>query len=190
MATEKAKRGRKRKFDLDHALGEAQRRFHLDGYEGVRMSDICHALGITQTSLYAAFGSKIELYARVVERYAQTDARFVSKALEAAQSPGEVWRNVLTAAAESYGRLDAPGCLVLGTDVATGDAQAQAVLERQVSRTAQAIVGRLTDLRAEDAEADARAILTVLRGLSAAARAGDGKASLMETVERLMPKGA
>ena len=67
-------RGRPRTFDVDQAVGIAQRLFHTCGYDAVGIADITHALGINPPSFYAAFGSKAGLYARILERYGGTGA--------------------------------------------------------------------------------------------------------------------
>jgi len=185
MTTEKPTRGRKRGFDLDVALAEAQGQFHVGGYEGAKLGEICAALGITQTSLYAAYGSKLGLYGQVVERYAATTAMFIAQALDRADTPAEVRSGILDGAAETYGRPGAPGCLVLGTDVATTDAGARAVLVEQVRRTEAAISDRLAEVGSDAPGAEARAIMTLLRGLSGMARAGTTKEQLREIVGQL-----
>lgn len=182
--TKKETRGRKRGFDLDVALAEAQRQFHTEGYEGAKLGGICAALGITQTSLYAAYGSKLGLYEQVVARYARTTAAFIAEALERATTPLDVRSGILQGAAETYGRPEAPGCLVLGTDVATADAGARALLADQVHRTEAAITDRLAELGSDAPSVEARAIMTLLRGLSGAARAGAGREDLQKTVDR------
>ncbi|WP_119168126.1 TetR/AcrR family transcriptional regulator [Algihabitans albus] len=189
MTTKKETRGRKRKFDLDVALAEAQRQFHQDGYEGAKLGEICAALGITQTSLYAAYGNKIGLYRSVVDRYAHTSVSFIGDALESAKTPEQVWTGVLFGAAETYGKPGATGCLVLGTDVATTNRQAKEILADQVVKTQRVIEDRLRALGATDAGGDARTIIMILRGLSGAARAGIGSEDLRQDVERLLSAG-
>jgi TetR/AcrR family transcriptional regulator, repressor for divergent bdcA len=186
MNTEKRGRGRQRQFDLDDALEQAQRQFHLHGYDGARMSDICAGLGITQTSLYAAFGSKLDLYEKVIDRYARTDARFIAEALDQATTPNDLWHSVLFGAAESYGRTHAPGCLVLGADVSVLDEGARTLLRKQAELTGEVISVRLGELGAFAPEKDASAIMTVLRGLSSSARAGAGHEALRSSVDRIL----
>jgi AcrR family transcriptional regulator len=62
-------RGRPRAFDRDAALNAAMRIFWTRGYEATSISDLTDALGIGSTSLYAAFGSKDELYAEALTLY-------------------------------------------------------------------------------------------------------------------------
>ncbi len=186
--TKKESRGRKRKFDLEAALAVAQAQFHQNGYEGAKLADICAALGITQTSLYAAYGNKIDLYRSVVDRYARLSGSFVAEALAGATSPDEVWTRVLHRAADVYGTAGTAGCLVLGTDVATTDADARQILSHQVERTRRALVSKLEAVGETDYAADADALVTVLRGLSGSARAGALSARLHEDVRRLLAR--
>src|SRR5690606_26257896 len=64
-----ARRGRPRSFDREEALRAALRVFRERGYEGTSVAELQDALGISPPSLYAAFGSKEELFREAVELY-------------------------------------------------------------------------------------------------------------------------
>ncbi len=66
--------GRPRQFDAEQAIETAQRLFHARGYDAVSVADLTQAFGINPPSFYAAFGSKLGLYTRVLQRYSQTGA--------------------------------------------------------------------------------------------------------------------
>src|SRR5215510_3406628 len=66
---ENSRGGRPRGFDRDQALDVAMRLFWRHGYEGVSVGDLTARLGIAAPSLYAAFGSKAELYRAALVRY-------------------------------------------------------------------------------------------------------------------------
>jgi AcrR family transcriptional regulator len=55
-------RGRPQAFDREAALDCALRLFWTQGFEGTSISDLTEALDINPPSLYAAFGSKEELF--------------------------------------------------------------------------------------------------------------------------------
>ncbi|EDU6248483.1 TetR/AcrR family transcriptional regulator, partial [Salmonella enterica subsp. enterica] len=66
--------GRPRQFDPEQAIEAAQHLFHSRGYDAVSVADLTKAFGINPPSFYAAFGSKLGLYTRVLKRYRMTDA--------------------------------------------------------------------------------------------------------------------
>lgn len=74
--------GRPRGFDTDEALERAMRVFWQQGYEGSSLADLTGAMGITKTSMYAAFGNKEQLFRKVLQRYADGPAGYVDDALE------------------------------------------------------------------------------------------------------------
>ena len=73
--------GRPRGFDIDEALESAMRVFWAQGYEGSSLADLTGAMGITKTSMYAAFGNKEQLFRKALQRYAQGPAGYVDDAL-------------------------------------------------------------------------------------------------------------
>jgi TetR/AcrR family transcriptional repressor of nem operon len=58
-------------FDLDDALDKAMVVFWNKGYDGTSMTDLINAMEIKKGSLYNAFGSKDQLFNRVLLRYDQ-----------------------------------------------------------------------------------------------------------------------
>lgn len=61
--------GRPRSFDTERALAGAQDLFWRRGYRRTTTRDLERTLGINQSSLYNAFGSKTQLLDAVLERY-------------------------------------------------------------------------------------------------------------------------
>src|SRR6478752_3895137 len=74
--------GRPREFDADAVLETAMELFWEHGFEGVSISDLTDATGINRRSLYAAFGTKEELFRCAVRRYLDGPGGFVAAALQ------------------------------------------------------------------------------------------------------------
>lgn len=113
--------GRPRGFDADQALERALEVFWRQGYEGASLTDLTEAMGITRTSIYAAFGNKEELFRRVLERYALGPAGYVLRALQEPTARA-VAEQVLHGAVQCTTRPDGPnGCLTVQGALATGE---------------------------------------------------------------------
>ena len=52
------------------------------GYEGTSMADLTQAMGLSPSSIYAAFGDKHALFSLAVKRYMEIRAHYATKALE------------------------------------------------------------------------------------------------------------
>ena len=90
-----ATRGRPRAFDPDAALRKALDVFWERGYEGTSMNDLVEAMGIASASIYAAFGSKAELFRRTMGLYAATRGEPPRRALrESPTARGAIRDNV------------------------------------------------------------------------------------------------
>ena len=57
--------------------------FWEQGYEGASLTDLTSAMGITRTSMYAAFGNKEELFLKALQRYTEGPASYAARALQA-----------------------------------------------------------------------------------------------------------
>ncbi|MGA5265542.1 TetR/AcrR family transcriptional regulator [Streptomyces lydicamycinicus] len=71
MSQQQRTRGRPRAFDRDRAVLDAARLFWRRGYSGTSTRDLTAALGLSTSSLYAAFGSKAGLFEEAVRTYAE-----------------------------------------------------------------------------------------------------------------------
>lgn len=110
--------GRPRSFDRAKALAAATRLFRERGYDGATLADLQQAMGgISPPSLYAAFGSKEELFKESVASYMEATAQAGRCALDDSSiSTREAIEQVLRAAVAQSTRSGEPrGCmLVLG----------------------------------------------------------------------------
>ncbi len=82
MKTGLGKTGRPISFDKDTALEAAMLLFWERGYEGTSMADLTEAMGLSPSSIYAAFGDKEALFSLAVKRYMDSRAQYATRALE------------------------------------------------------------------------------------------------------------
>ncbi|MDH6219689.1 TetR/AcrR family transcriptional regulator [Streptomyces pseudovenezuelae] len=74
--------GRPRGFDADAALERAMLVFWEHGYEGASLANLTDAMGISSTSMYAAFGNKEELFRKALQRYSEGPSAYLAQALQ------------------------------------------------------------------------------------------------------------
>ena len=106
-------------FDRQGALATAMELFWVKGYEATSIADLTTALGIGSTSLYAAFGSKEQLYTEALTLYTTTYDHLVMGGFREASTAREAVSAYLwdSAAAMTGSDCNLPrGCMVtLGT---------------------------------------------------------------------------
>ncbi|MFC3994369.1 TetR/AcrR family transcriptional regulator [Nocardiopsis sediminis] len=118
---QKAAIGRPRGFDTDEALERAMRVFWEQGYDGASLTDLTTAMGITRTSMYAAFGNKEELFRKALERYTEGPASYASRALKE-PTARQVAAAFLRGSVRTTTRPGDPaGCLGVQGSLAAGD---------------------------------------------------------------------
>jgi AcrR family transcriptional regulator len=187
-----AARGRPRTFDPDTALRTALALFWAHGYEGTSLNDLAKAMGIASASIYACFGSKEDLFGRVMALYGTTSGEPPRRALREQPTTRAAIEAMLRAVADEITRPDAPHYCMLILAAPTGAVENHAVREflaglRRDMRTD--IKDRLArgvtdgDLTAPPTTLDAiaRYYTTVVQGLSIQARDGATRAEL-ETI--------
>ncbi|MFH8462631.1 TetR/AcrR family transcriptional regulator [Streptomyces sp. NPDC017991] len=62
--------------------GRAMLVFWRHGYEGASTANLTNAMGISTTSMYAAFGNKEKLFRKALERYTEGPSAYMARALE------------------------------------------------------------------------------------------------------------
>lgn len=174
-------RGRPRRFDRDMALRTAMMLFWEHGYEGTSMSMLTSAMGITPTSLYAAFGGKDQLFREAVELYNSVDNSPTDAALEETTTRGAI-EAMLRMNAEAYIDPETPqGCMVVlaGLNLATGNEHVGRYLaecrRRDYTKVLERVERGITEGELPQELAPsvvASYSLTVLHGLSIQARDG------------------
>lgn len=191
-----AERGRPRSFDRDAALRRAMELFWEKGYEATSTAELCHRLGIAAPSLYAAFGSKAELFREAAALYARVEGQEIWGALLERCAARQAVEQFLLRSARSFTRAHQPrGCLiVLGALHADRDGEAaRQDLSRRRRENLEMLKGRL-DLAVEERELPpntdtarmARFYITVQQGMSIQARDGAGFEDLKHLADDAM----
>jgi AcrR family transcriptional regulator len=194
-------RGRPRTFERDEALAAAMRVFRERGYEGATLADLQEAMGgLSPPSLYAAFGSKEELFKEAVSLYVESTGEAARCALEASDtSTRDAIEQVLRANVAAITKSGEPrGCmLVLGAINRSSDDADDAAVSEHLHRLRLAsyrcIAERIRrgiregDLpRGTDAEGLTTFVTALINGLSVLARDGASRAALNAAVDRAM----
>jgi AcrR family transcriptional regulator len=188
--------GRPREFDRDVALVRARDEFWARGYEGTSMADLVAALGLASARIYAAFGSKEQLFRETIELYENGEGGFVARALKEEPTAHRAIERVLRDAIETYTRPGRPqGCMVVSaaTNVAAENANVMRFLtELRQAQTASLIARLRRAVAAGELRVDSQPevlgdyFAAVLHGLSVQARDGVSKRRLLALVPAAM----
>lgn len=118
-----AARGRPRAFDKTQALERAMEVFWQKGFEASSMTDLTRAMEIGATSLYAAFGSKEQLFREALAVYLNTVGARIWSSVNNAQTAYQAVENFLMITAGAFSSRDYPsGCLVVLSGLHANDA--------------------------------------------------------------------
>lgn len=191
--TPQKSRGRPRSFDRDSALAAAMRVFWRRGYDGASMAELTAEMGINAPSLYAAFGSKEELFQETLRLYLETEDREGRSQLFGAATAREGFRAMLRHSARSVTRPNLPhGCMLILGDA--NSSEQNAGVHRSLCNWRREIQAAFEQrLRQGIADGDVPATanvagiaafyLTVLQGLSLRARDGGTRETLTQIAD-------
>ncbi len=185
--------GRPREFDRDQALERAMLAFWRRGYEGTSMADLVQALGIASARIYAAFGSKQDLFREAVQHYEAGDGGFADRAMAQEPRVRDALARVLRDAVATYTDDAHPlGCMVVtaATNCAEENEAVDAWLAEHRRQRTQSLIDRLQraldegELRAgTDVQALGDFYATQLHGISVQARDGVPRQRLLAAVQ-------
>lgn len=170
--------------------------FWEHGYEGVSTARLGEAMGIASPSLYAAFGSKQELYAECLELYGQRYGNYLAATLAGPQSARDSLDNVLRQACQVYtGKHHPRGCMVATSGLqAAPDVEAAHAPAQDMRRNSKKLIEQRL-LRAvkegelapgTDCDALAAYFALVIQGLAVQARDGASLQKLLRMVDVVM----
>lgn len=120
--------------------------FWTRGYDGTSLADLTEAMGISPSSLYAAFGDKKTLFREAVMGYAQ---RYTTLHIEAVAEPTarEAVERLLRTTADEFTDADRPtGCLTVSAAMTGGS---DTIDVREALRTQQEAHARILSERIE-----------------------------------------
>jgi AcrR family transcriptional regulator len=180
--------GRPREFERDAALEAAMLLFWRKGFEAASMNDLCEAMGVRSPSLYAAFGSKEELYLEAIEHYVQTQGPPVWDRLAEGATARAGIEKFLIAATERLpkSRVIPAGCMAVLAAVSDEWPAAIARVVRKVRLDMLSrLRGRLENAVASgelppstDVDGLSRFYLSIFQGMAIQARDGAAPAEL------------
>ncbi len=191
--------GRPREFDRDAALEQAMTLFWRHGFEGVSIARLTEAIGIAPASLYAAFGSKAQLYAEALALYQLRPAAQATFVPEGDQPIRDFLRDMIEAAvAAATDPAAERGCMVscgmlFHAPENAAPAQQTATIRRNWRERLAARLQRAMDAGEIDPTPDAaelsRYFASLMQGIAVQARDGATRAELM-AVARIGVAGA
>lgn len=159
-------------FDREEGVAIAQNLFHERGYDAVSVVDLTQALGIVPPSLYAAYGSKADLFERAMKRYAETETLPLADILTSERPPAEALAALFIEATKQYTRHDTRrGCMItegMRADDPSARSRAAALAENASTAIRQYVAAH----NPTDAERITDYVLVTLRGLSSYACLG------------------
>lgn len=188
-------RGRPREFDRTEALNKAMKVFWQKGYTATSMNDLYEAMGIKSPSLYAAFGSKEDLYEEVLQHYEQSVAPVIWGHMSTEPSPRQAVWLWLERSAEVLTRTDMPhGCMVTLSAVGSeGNDRLGEIVRRLRTSGIDLLKARLLEAQQQgdlpasvDIDALTRLYISVQQGMSIQARDGAGRETLLSIARMAM----
>ncbi|MEJ1992554.1 MAG: TetR/AcrR family transcriptional regulator [Maritimibacter sp.] len=187
------RRGRPRKFDRDEALRQAMEVFWTNGYDGTSVAQLVEVMGIVSPSIYAAFGSKEELFREAVELYIEAEFGPIWAALYDVDDPREALLKMFFASIDKLVSGGTQrGCLImLGTGLlGGGDPKVRAFLQQKRAEGIPKLADWLKQAMAAghlapdtDPVMLARVIMAYFGGLNIEAADGADNASLKRSAE-------
>lgn len=193
-STNTRSRGRPRLFDEEAVLDELTALFWRKGYSQTSMADLVDASRVHKSSLYSTFGTKEELFARILRRYLAGRMDMMSALVELA-GPGvdgiQAFLELLRG--EMVSGRNQQGCLLVNSSTelsgTTRGFESFGVEYRKALR--ERLHGLIGQAEAEGTDTDSLTdqrldlFVTFLCGLSVTARAGADEGELGRLIDAM-----
>ncbi|MDL2404568.1 TetR/AcrR family transcriptional regulator [Rhizobium calliandrae] len=176
------KRGRPPAFDRETVLAAARDTFWKHGYDGSSIADLTAAMGITPQSLYAAFGSKAELYRETLDQYRRMPRAEPGNPFTDMTDTVTAFERFLTNSAKTFTAPEHPKGCMISTAVLNCAEENEPIAHHVASMRLQTLAiftARIErgiaegDMRPDaDAQSLARFLGAIVQGMSVQARDG------------------
>ena len=173
--------GRPREFDADGARDIAMQLFWSQGYDATSLSDLLTAMGLSKSSFYQTFESKLSLFELCLERYKEILVGAMSKGLANAPSAMAFINFALVDVAnDTNDPLGRRGCLLMNTaaEFAQRDPGIARCVEAGIQATRDVFLEAITVAQAAgDIDSNARTevladyLVTIVSGLKTQVKA-------------------
>ena len=187
---------RPREFDSSVALERAMQVFWSRGYEAASLDELCDAMALSRSSLYAAFGDKRALLLRALEHYSGRGSERIAKNLDSGkpirQALADLLDEFIAAIVAGPGRR---GCFIgnCAAELARDDHEAMAILRAAIERNESYFRGALEqaqqrgEIRSEtDVAALARFLTASIQGLRLVGKAKPDRAALHDVAATML----
>lgn len=185
--------GRPREFDELETLSKLMNIFWEKGFEGTSLSDMVGVTNLKKGSLYAAFGSKHDMYLKALAHYEVLVVDSACASLIAGDDPMGRIDDFLSSPIEAvWNKHDTRGCFLCNAsaDKAALDSDTHALVRRGYNKLEGALVDALKKAKPKWGDTDiaskARLLLTVYSGLRVMARSAVDRATLEEAKRNAM----
>ncbi|KQR73848.1 TetR family transcriptional regulator [Burkholderia sp. Leaf177] len=189
-------RGRPRAFDRQIALTRAMDTFWLKGFDGCAISDLTTAMNINSPSLYAAFGSKEDLFREALDLYGALEGDATQRALSGPRNIRDALGAMLKRSVEMFTRGPQPrGCMVmLGAMNVSADQKSLRTLLHKRQKQILDLIRKRMAMAVDDGEfavsADIDGLSTLcavlFTGLAVHAHDGAGRAKLNSAIDAFL----
>lgn len=190
MTTQGQITGRPRSFDTLQVLDAALELFWLRGYRETSTRDLEAHLGLSQSSLYNAFGSKQQLLDRALERYERHISDELLVPLEHASDGIEAIDRFFADLGTWISTEGRRGCMILNLMAETAGfddhvASRTRSYRRRLRAAFRSALEREQEARPNTIDDQVEVLITAVLGLNIAARGGANPAELRRSVDAL-----
>jgi TetR/AcrR family transcriptional repressor of nem operon len=187
-----SKMGRTRTFDVGEALDVALNTFWQRGFDATSVQVLCQAMEVQPGSVYAAFGSKRDLFVAALRSYAETVSAEAVDRINSAPSGvrglRDYFDHLVDAMVDGRRRW---GCLITNSLVELGerDPELAGMFQQHLARLQTSFAGALVRARAEGelrpgaGPESAPLLVAVVQGMNVMTRTHPGREALQAVAD-------